>query len=36
MVTTGYGLLGFIDDYAKVTKQTSAGSPASRNWPRSS
>jgi phospho-N-acetylmuramoyl-pentapeptide-transferase len=25
MVTTGYGLLGFIDDYAKVTKQTSAG-----------
>ncbi len=24
-VTAGYGLLGFIDDYAKVTKQTSAG-----------
>ena len=24
-VTLGYGLLGFIDDYAKVTKQTSAG-----------
>jgi phospho-N-acetylmuramoyl-pentapeptide-transferase len=24
-VTIGYGLLGFIDDYAKVTKQTSAG-----------
>ena len=25
LVTGGYGLLGFIDDYAKVTKQTSAG-----------
>jgi len=24
-VTIGYGLLGFIDDYAKVTKQTTAG-----------
>jgi len=24
-VTMGYGLLGFIDDYAKVTKQSSAG-----------
>lgn len=24
-VTLGYGLLGFIDDFAKVTKQTSAG-----------
>ena len=24
-VTVGYGILGFIDDYAKVTKQTSAG-----------
>ena len=24
-VTLGYGLLGFMDDYAKVTKQTSAG-----------
>jgi phospho-N-acetylmuramoyl-pentapeptide-transferase len=24
-VTLGYGALGFIDDYAKVTKQTSAG-----------
>ena len=24
-VTAGYGVLGFIDDYAKVTKQTSAG-----------
>ena len=24
-VTMAYGLLGFIDDYAKVTKQTSAG-----------
>jgi phospho-N-acetylmuramoyl-pentapeptide-transferase len=24
-VTLGYGVLGFIDDYAKVTKQTSAG-----------
>jgi phospho-N-acetylmuramoyl-pentapeptide-transferase len=25
MVITSYGALGFIDDYAKVTKQTSAG-----------
>lgn len=25
IVTTGYGLLGFLDDYAKVTKQTTAG-----------
>jgi phospho-N-acetylmuramoyl-pentapeptide-transferase len=25
LVTAGYGLLGFLDDYAKVTKQTSAG-----------
>src|SRR4051795_5686228 len=25
LVTTGYGVLGFLDDYAKVTKQTSAG-----------
>lgn len=25
LVTAGYGLLGFMDDYAKVTKQTSAG-----------
>lgn len=25
ILTTGYGLLGFADDYAKVTKQTSAG-----------
>lgn len=25
MVTAGYGLLGFSDDYAKVTKQTTAG-----------
>jgi phospho-N-acetylmuramoyl-pentapeptide-transferase len=25
MVTAGYGLLGFYDDYAKVTKQTTAG-----------
>jgi phospho-N-acetylmuramoyl-pentapeptide-transferase len=24
-VTMGYGVLGFMDDYAKVTKQTSAG-----------
>src|SRR6201994_3885126 len=24
-VTLGYGALGFMDDYAKVTKQTSAG-----------
>jgi len=24
-VTTGYGVLGFMDDYAKVTKQSSAG-----------
>jgi phospho-N-acetylmuramoyl-pentapeptide-transferase len=24
-VTTAFGILGFIDDYAKVTKQTSAG-----------
>ena len=24
-VTTAYGVLGFVDDYAKVTKQTSAG-----------
>jgi len=25
LVTVGYGLLGFSDDYAKVTKQTTAG-----------
>ena len=25
LVTAGYGLLGFLDDYAKVTKQTTAG-----------
>jgi phospho-N-acetylmuramoyl-pentapeptide-transferase len=25
LVTAGYGVLGFLDDYAKVTKQTSAG-----------
>ena len=25
MVTAGYGVLGFTDDYAKVTKQTTAG-----------
>ncbi len=25
LVTGGYGLLGFLDDYAKVTKQTTAG-----------
>ena len=25
MVTTAYGILGFLDDYAKVTKQTTAG-----------
>ena len=25
LVTAGYGLLGFTDDYAKVTKQTTAG-----------
>ena len=25
MVTAGYGLLGFLDDYAKVTKQTTDG-----------
>jgi phospho-N-acetylmuramoyl-pentapeptide-transferase len=25
LVTTAYGLLGFLDDYAKVTKQTTAG-----------
>jgi phospho-N-acetylmuramoyl-pentapeptide-transferase len=25
IVTTGYGLLGFLDDYAKVTKQTTEG-----------
>ena len=25
MVTLGYGVLGFLDDYAKVTKQTTAG-----------
>ncbi|HEY1226648.1 MAG TPA: hypothetical protein VGF26_04950, partial [Ramlibacter sp.] len=25
LVTAGYGLLGFMDDYAKVTKQTTAG-----------
>ncbi|MDB5455022.1 MAG: phospho-N-acetylmuramoyl-pentapeptide-transferase, partial [Caulobacter sp.] len=24
-ITGGYGILGFLDDYAKVTKQTSAG-----------
>ena len=25
LITTGFGLLGFLDDYKKVTKQTSAG-----------
>jgi phospho-N-acetylmuramoyl-pentapeptide-transferase len=25
IVTAGYGVLGFLDDYAKVTKQTTAG-----------
>jgi phospho-N-acetylmuramoyl-pentapeptide-transferase len=25
LVTAGYGILGFLDDYAKVTKQTTAG-----------
>jgi phospho-N-acetylmuramoyl-pentapeptide-transferase len=25
IVTTGYGILGFLDDYAKVTKQTTEG-----------
>ena len=25
LVTAGYGVLGFMDDYAKVTKQTTAG-----------
>jgi phospho-N-acetylmuramoyl-pentapeptide-transferase len=25
LVTTGFGVLGFLDDYAKVTKQTTAG-----------
>jgi phospho-N-acetylmuramoyl-pentapeptide-transferase len=25
LVTSGYGILGFLDDYAKVTKQTTAG-----------
>jgi phospho-N-acetylmuramoyl-pentapeptide-transferase len=25
LVTTGYGVLGFLDDYAKVTRQTTAG-----------
>jgi phospho-N-acetylmuramoyl-pentapeptide-transferase len=25
LVTTGYGLLGFLDDYSKVTKQTTDG-----------
>ncbi|MBI1198359.1 MAG: phospho-N-acetylmuramoyl-pentapeptide-transferase [Phenylobacterium sp.] len=25
LVTAGYGLLGFLDDYAKVTKQSTAG-----------
>jgi len=25
IVTTGYGILGFLDDYAKVTKQTTDG-----------
>jgi len=25
IVTAGYGLLGFLDDYSKVTKQTTAG-----------
>jgi phospho-N-acetylmuramoyl-pentapeptide-transferase len=25
LVTLGYGVLGFLDDYAKVTKQTTAG-----------
>jgi phospho-N-acetylmuramoyl-pentapeptide-transferase len=27
LVTAGYGLLGFSDDYAKVTRQTTAGIP---------
>jgi phospho-N-acetylmuramoyl-pentapeptide-transferase len=30
MVTAGYGVLGFLDDYAKVTKQTTGASPARR------
>src|SRR5581483_8939010 len=25
LVTAGYGLLGFLDDYSKVTKQTTDG-----------
>jgi phospho-N-acetylmuramoyl-pentapeptide-transferase len=25
LVTAGYGVLGFLDDYAKITKQTTAG-----------
>ena len=25
LVTAGFGVLGFLDDYAKVTKQTTAG-----------
>ena len=33
LVTAGYGVLGFLDDYAKVTKQTTAGrSPAGCGW----
>ncbi len=27
LVTASYGVLGFLDDYAKVTKQTTAGVP---------
>ena len=36
-VTLSYGAIGFYDDYLKVTKSTSAASPASCGcWPRSS
>jgi phospho-N-acetylmuramoyl-pentapeptide-transferase len=30
IVTAGYGVLGFMDDYDKVTKQTTAGVSADR------
>ena len=33
LVTVAYGLLGFLDDYYKVTKRTSDGlSAAARAW----
>ena len=40
LVTLGYGLIGFLDDYRKVTKRSTAGAatrpsaPAFQRWPR--